>query len=247
MTLIEEPEPTFRTDPSSSAMRARPSVWVFTTSSQSTAVLVEALMFFCPRAMLTAGIMRETSPARWPAACGSAAAGKHSRNDIRNADPQAHGDFVFIADLLREFFFLPTLVTGAARHCQFEFPPGFRVCQPGCAARRTSPRAQVAILRKTGPKGSCESASDWPRIRTMKALAVLLVAAAIFGGIYFFYLKKMPSTDQGTAPTQAISLTGVRMDLNQIAQAERAYIVSNGRCAGLDELVSSGSMNLARS
>ena len=81
----------------------------------------------------------------------------------------------------------------------------------------------------------------------MKALAVLLVAAAIFGGIYFFYLKKMPSTDQGTAPTQAISLTGVRMDLNQIAQAERAYIVSNGRCAGLDELVSSGSMNLARS
>ena len=81
----------------------------------------------------------------------------------------------------------------------------------------------------------------------MKAFAVLLVAAAILGGIYFFYVKKMPSTDQGTAPTQAISLTGVRMDLNQIAQAERAYIVSNGHCAALDELTSSGSMNLARS
>jgi hypothetical protein len=80
----------------------------------------------------------------------------------------------------------------------------------------------------------------------MKAFATILVAAAIVGGVYFFYVKKMPTTDPGTAPTQAISLTGVRMDLNQIAQAERAYIVSSGHCAGLDELASSGSMNLAR-
>lgn len=80
----------------------------------------------------------------------------------------------------------------------------------------------------------------------MKSLVGLLVALLIVGGIYFFYTKKMPVTDAGTASTQAISLTGVRMDLNQIAQAERTYIVSNGHCAALEELTSSGSLSLAR-
>jgi hypothetical protein len=80
----------------------------------------------------------------------------------------------------------------------------------------------------------------------MRAFALILVAAAIMGGIYFYYLKKMPSTDSGTAPTQAISLTGVRMDITQIAQAERTYVTSNGHCVNLDELSSSGLVNLAR-
>ena len=75
---------------------------------------------------------------------------------------------------------------------------------------------------------------------------MILVAAAIVGGIYFFYVKKMPIADSGTAPTQAISLTGVRMDLNQIAQAERTYVASNGHCVNLDELSASGLMNLAK-
>src|SRR5882724_9457624 len=70
--------------------------------------------------------------------------------------------------------------------------------------------------------------------------------AAIFFGIYHFFLKKMPTTDEGTAPTQAISLTGVRGDLLQIAQAERGYIATNGHCAALDELVSSNSLSLSR-
>jgi hypothetical protein len=80
----------------------------------------------------------------------------------------------------------------------------------------------------------------------MRAFALLLVVAAIVGGIYFYSIKKMPTTDAGTTPTQAISLTGVRMDLTQIAQAERTFIASNGHCAALDELTSSGTMNLAR-
>jgi hypothetical protein len=80
----------------------------------------------------------------------------------------------------------------------------------------------------------------------MGKLLGLLVVAAIVGGIYFYYVKQMPTTDAGTAPTQAISLTGVRMDLNQIAQAERTYFASNGKCASLDELSGSGTMNLAR-
>jgi hypothetical protein len=80
----------------------------------------------------------------------------------------------------------------------------------------------------------------------MRALAGVLVAAALLFGVYHFYLKKMPVTDEGTAPTQAISLTGVRADLLQIAQAERLYIATNGHCTSLDELLSSNSLSMAR-
>jgi hypothetical protein len=62
----------------------------------------------------------------------------------------------------------------------------------------------------------------------MRALASLLALAGIACAIYFYSLKKLPVSDQGTAPTQAISLTGVRMDLLQIAQAERSFIAQNG-------------------
>jgi hypothetical protein len=80
----------------------------------------------------------------------------------------------------------------------------------------------------------------------MRALAGILVACALFFGVYEYYLKKMPTTDEGTAPTQAVSLTGVRADLLQIAQAERAYIAQNGHCASLDELTSSNSLSMSR-
>jgi hypothetical protein len=80
----------------------------------------------------------------------------------------------------------------------------------------------------------------------MRALAVILVAAALLFGVYHYYFKKMPTTDEGTAPTQAISLTGVRSDLLQIAQAERSFIALNGRCASLDELISSNSLSVPR-
>ena len=80
----------------------------------------------------------------------------------------------------------------------------------------------------------------------MKPLVGLLVFCAFLFGIYILYLKKMPTTDAGTAPTQAISLTGVRMDLLQIAKAERTSIGTEGRCASLSDLISSGSMSLSR-
>lgn len=80
----------------------------------------------------------------------------------------------------------------------------------------------------------------------MKPLVGVLVSAAFLFGIYITYLKKMPSTDQGTASTQAISLTGVRMDLLQIAKAERSAIGTEGHCLSLSELLSSGSMSMSR-
>jgi hypothetical protein len=80
----------------------------------------------------------------------------------------------------------------------------------------------------------------------MRALIALLVACALLFGVYHYYFKKMPSTDEGTAPTQAISLTGVRSDLLQIAQAERARIAVDGQCASLELLTSSNSLAMSR-
>ena len=80
----------------------------------------------------------------------------------------------------------------------------------------------------------------------MRALAAILVVAAILFGIYEYYLRKLPVTDEGTASTQAISLTGVRTDLLQIAQAERGYIALNSHCATFDELISSNSLTMTR-
>src|SRR5258708_16059323 len=80
----------------------------------------------------------------------------------------------------------------------------------------------------------------------MRSLVGVLIGAALLFVVYHFYLKRMPATDEGTAPTQAISLTGVRSDLLQIAQAERGYIATNGRCASLGELISSNSLSMPR-
>jgi hypothetical protein len=80
----------------------------------------------------------------------------------------------------------------------------------------------------------------------MRALALLLVFSALLLGAYFFYLKQLPTTDNGTVATQAISLTGVRSDLLQIAQAERANVASNGTCASLADLISSNMLTMTR-
>lgn len=82
--------------------------------------------------------------------------------------------------------------------------------------------------------------------RRMKGLAVLLLAAAVAYGAFHFYFQTMPTTDEGTAPTEAITLTGVRADLLQIATAERAFIALNSRCAALNELASSSDLPVPR-
>ena len=122
-------------------------------------------------------------------------------------------------------------------------PDGFR-----CATLAISAHRHSGQLAGSAPESEHSLACGGTPGEThpMRALIGILVAAAVAGGIYFYSLKKMPTTDAGTATTQAISLTGVRMDLNSIAQAERTYIASNGHCASLDELASSGTVNLAR-
>jgi hypothetical protein len=80
----------------------------------------------------------------------------------------------------------------------------------------------------------------------MKIFASLLVTTGLLFGIYFLYLKRMPTAAEGTVATQAISLTGVKMDLLQIAKAEHNSIGVDGHCMSMDELLASGSMSLSR-
>jgi len=79
----------------------------------------------------------------------------------------------------------------------------------------------------------------------MRSLVALVLATLIAMGVYSAYLKRA-APGPGQIATQAISTTGVQMDLNAIAQAQRLYFAQNGVYASLDQLVSSGAMNLSR-
>lgn len=80
----------------------------------------------------------------------------------------------------------------------------------------------------------------------MRGLVAVFVVLLISGGIYYFYMRSMPAPAEGTTPTQAISITGVKNDLLQIARAERSYIAEHNECASLDQLLASGSMTMTR-
>jgi hypothetical protein len=112
-----------------------------------------------------------------------------------------------------------------------------------CPREQSDPRTEVAPFY-TKPLELLAYGSPEGDNQLMRPLAVLLIAVMILFGAYEFYLKKMPTTDQGTAPTQAISLTGVRADLLKIAEAERTYMATNGQCVTLEELVHSNSLSM---
>jgi len=78
----------------------------------------------------------------------------------------------------------------------------------------------------------------------VRFLGILLAMAAVLAGVYFYLKQAAPAPHR--LATQAISTTGVEMDLNAIAQAERLYFTQNGGYGSLDQLVSTGVMNLAR-
>ena len=82
----------------------------------------------------------------------------------------------------------------------------------------------------------------------MRGLAGLLVVVVVGFLVYRVYLsQKLPKEEGGGSPISAISTTGVKNDLIAIAQAERYYQAQHGNYATLDELVSSGTMNMIRS
>lgn len=76
-------------------------------------------------------------------------------------------------------------------------------------------------------------------------LISILVTAAIGVGAYLYFLKQA-APEPGMVATQSISVTGVKMDLMSIAQAERMYYTQNGTYTDLPTLESSGVMNITR-
>ena len=81
----------------------------------------------------------------------------------------------------------------------------------------------------------------------MKSLVGILIVAVICVVIYRFYLVQSLPKGEGAAPQQSISVTGVKNDLLAIAQAERAYQAEHGSYASMNDLVSSGSLAMAKS
>ncbi len=81
-------------------------------------------------------------------------------------------------------------------------------------------------------------------MRSILGLVGILLSLAIGLGIYYVYVKE--ASPGGTVPTQSISTTGVQMDLDSIAQAERSYIALNGTYGTRDQLVSSGILTMPR-
>jgi len=144
----------------------------------------------------------------------------------------------------------PSIAAAVFLHQSWE---GFLHRKAGSAARnvqqeghRGSAKRVLLFARARILRSGLASAAAQRQTPSMRALVAILVACALLFGVYHYYFKKMPVTDEGTAPTQAISLTGVRGDLLQIAQAERGYIAQNGHCAPLEELISSNSLAMSR-
>lgn len=58
--------------------------------------------------------------------------------------------------------------------------------------------------------------------------------------MYVMYVKTISGGKPGATPMGVISTTGVKMQLLNIAQAEKTYYVQNNGYATMDQLVSSG-------
>src|SRR5579859_5155430 len=73
----------------------------------------------------------------------------------------------------------------------------------------------------------------------------LLIVLAV--GIYIYAKQSQSVTPAGAgSPQAAIDITGVKMDLLSLAQAEKRYYEQQGKYASVDELRSSGELSAGR-
>jgi hypothetical protein len=76
----------------------------------------------------------------------------------------------------------------------------------------------------------------------MKATAGFLGIVLAFGTAYYLYNAQLSHAGGGTAsPQQQIDVTGIRMALLEIAQAERNYVAANGTYGTFEQLRAGGS------
>jgi hypothetical protein len=68
----------------------------------------------------------------------------------------------------------------------------------------------------------------------------------------FIYMKQVQSASPagvegaGANPQSTVDIAGIKNDLLSIAQAERAHMASQGKYVSVDELVSSGELNIVK-
>lgn len=75
----------------------------------------------------------------------------------------------------------------------------------------------------------------------------LVIVVAIGLVIYKNYFSQLQASGaEAGAPTHTVDVVGVKNDLLAIAQAERSYQAQHGSYASMSELVSSGTMALAK-
>ncbi len=72
-----------------------------------------------------------------------------------------------------------------------------------------------------------------------------MILVAAFGMYYYMTASKAVSPANGV-PQATVDTTGVEQDLLQIANAERRYWATNNKYVALDELISSGELQMGR-
>lgn len=76
---------------------------------------------------------------------------------------------------------------------------------------------------------------------------LLMVLVAMAAGIYIYMRQAQSATiDGGGSPQGTVDMVGLRHDLMSIVQAERIHNSLHGSYGSLDELRSSGDLNMAR-
>lgn len=82
-------------------------------------------------------------------------------------------------------------------------------------------------------------------MRGLGSVIGLLVVALIAAMVYKYFLTSGQSVG-ATTPVATIDAVGAQNDLIAIAQAERMYQAQNGKYASLDDLISSGAMQMRK-
>ncbi len=79
-----------------------------------------------------------------------------------------------------------------------------------------------------------------------RALGLIGTVITLAVGMYFYSLqvKNLQPSAGGTANDETALITGVKMDLIGIANAERGYMAAQGKYASMDDLISGGYLTI---
>lgn len=79
-----------------------------------------------------------------------------------------------------------------------------------------------------------------------RAIGLLGVLIALAIGAYLYTKSAKSSGKEAGNPRATIDVVGVKMDLNNLAQAERRYQTREGHYGTIDQLRSAGDISMAR-